>query len=121
VQFGGRLIGGCIDTLMHTAGTPFGDVRSFIAANADNGGSLLYLENSGLSPTGWVRALHGLHWAGWLDGINGLLIGRSAAPDNNGPLELRYADAPQMVLINGALAQVQWTASGGGQVAQHLT
>lgn len=142
VQFGGRLIGGCIDTLMHIAGTPFGDVRGFVAAHARDAGSVLYLENSGLSPTALVRALHSLRWAGWLDGINGLLIGRSAAPDNSGPLELRYADAlrstlsglpypvlldvdighrpPQMVLINGAVAQVQWTATSGGQITQQL-
>lgn len=141
VRFGGRLIGGCIDTLMHTAGTPFGDVRSFIHANADTG-VVLYLENAEQSPTGLVRALHRLRWAGWLDGIAGLLLGRSAAPDNSHPQQLRYADAlrstlaaapypvlvdvdighrpPQMVLINGALAQVQWSAAGGGQVEQTL-
>lgn len=142
VRFGGRLIGGCIDTLMHTAGTPFGDVRSFIAANAQDGGSVLYLENAEQSPTALVRALHSLRWAGWLEGLNGLLIGRSAAPDSSGPHELRYADAlrstlsdlrcpvlldvdighrpPQMVLINGALAQVQWSEAGGGRVTQLL-
>ncbi len=141
VHFGGRLIGGCIDTLMHTAGTPFGDVRSFIGANADTG-VVLYLENAAQSPTDLVRALHRLRWAGWLDGIAGLLVGRSAAPDTSDPLQLRYADAlrstlsslrcpvlldadighrpPQMVLINGAVAQVRWTVSGGGEVTQWL-
>jgi len=142
VQFTGRLIGGCIDTLMHTAGTAHGDVRSFIAANARDAGTVLYLENAEQSPSALVRALHRLRWAGWLDGIAGLLLGRSAAPDSSDPLELRYADAlrstlsglpcpvlvdvdighrpPQMVLINGAIADVTWTAAHGGRIEQSL-
>jgi muramoyltetrapeptide carboxypeptidase LdcA involved in peptidoglycan recycling len=142
VHFSGRLIGGCIDTLMHTAGTPYGDVHSFIAAHAGDAGTVLYLENAEQSPTALVRALHRLHWAGWLDGIAGLLVGRSAARDSSDPLQLRYVDAlrstlsdlpcpvlldvdighrpPQMVLINGAIAEVKWTAALGGQVEQSL-
>ncbi len=143
VQFSGRLIGGCIDTLMHTAGTPFGDVRSFIRHNHATGtGTVLYLENAEQSPTSLVRALHRLRWAGWLDGLSGLLVGRSAATDKPGPLQLRYADAvrsalaglrcpvlmdvdighcpPQMVLINGAIGQVQWTRADGGRITQLL-
>lgn len=141
-QFEGRLIGGCIDTLMHIAGTAYGDVRRFIADNAADAGTVLYLENAELSPTAFVRALHRLRWAGWLDGINGLLVGRSAAPDTTDPHQLRYADAlhqtlgrlpcpvlvdvdighrpPQMVLVNGALAQVRWSAADGGSVKQTL-
>ena len=144
LQFSGRLIGGCIDTLMHTAGTVHGDVTDFIQRHRSYG-TVLYLENSGLSPTDWVRALHRLRWAGWLGddrGLAGVLIGRSAAPDTAGATELRYDEAlqstlgalrcpvlvdvdighrpPQMVLINGALAEVQWRASDGGSLSQHL-
>jgi muramoyltetrapeptide carboxypeptidase LdcA involved in peptidoglycan recycling len=141
LQFSGRLIGGCLDTLMHTAGTVHGDVRAFISACGSDG-AVLYLENSGLTPTDWVRALHRLRWAGWLDGLAGVLIGRSAAPDTTGATQLRYADAlqstlgalpapvlwdvdighrpPQLVLLNGALAQVRWRSGGGGSVAQQL-
>jgi len=142
LNFGGRLIGGCLDTLMHTAGTAHGDVARFIAQQA-TAGTVLYLENSGLSPTDWVRALHRLRWAGWLDvpgGLRGVLVGRSNAPDTTGPSQLRYSQAlhatladlrcpvlvdvdvghrpPQMVLVNGALAQVQWSAAQGGQLTQ---
>ena len=137
----GRLIGGCIDTLMHTAGTAHGDVAAFIRSHAADG-TLLYLENSGLSPTDWVRALHRLRWAGWLDGLAGVLVGRSSAPDTTKPDELRYAQAlqstlaalscpvlcdmdighrpPQLVLINGALGELRWSAAEGGSVVQHL-
>ena len=144
LRFSGRLIGGCIDTLMHTAGTVHGDVAGFIQRHRSDG-TLLYLENSGLSPTDWVRALHRLRWARWLGdgmGLAGELIGRSAAPDTTGATALRYDEAlqstlgtlpcpvlvdvdighrpPQMVLINGALAEVQWSASGGGSLSQHF-
>jgi muramoyltetrapeptide carboxypeptidase len=140
----GRLIGGCIDTLMHTAATPFGDVAGFIAQHRAEG-VLLYLENSGLSPTDWVRALHRLRWAGWLNaaaGLTGVLVGRSAAKDSTGATDLRWADAlhstlaalpcpvlvdmdighlpPQLLLVNGALATVQWHERGGGTITQAL-
>lgn len=144
LQFKGRLIGGCIDTLMHTAGTAYGDVAAFIHQHRSDG-CILYLENSGLSPTDWVRALHRLRWAGWLEkkvGLAGVLVGRSAAPDTTGATQLRYGEAlqstlgdlpcpvlvdvdighlpPQMVLVNGAVAEVQWSVSGGGSLIQHF-
>ena len=141
VACSGRLIGGCLDTLMHLAGSLHGDVPTFIRAHRDTG-TLLYLENAELSPTALVRALHGLRWAGWLDGINGLLFGRSAAPDSTAAHDLRYEEAlrsslagmacpvlwdmdighrpPQMVLVNGAVAQVHWSAAHGGRVEQRL-
>ena len=142
-QFSGRLIGGCLDTLMHSAGTAHGDVAAFIQQHRESGdGTILYLENAGLSPTDWVRALHRLRWAGWLDGLAGVLIGRSAAPDTTATTELRYAEAlqatlgtlpcpvlvdvdighlpPQMVLVNGALATLQWSVTGGGVLTQTL-
>ncbi len=142
VQMSGRLIGGCVDTLMHLAGSPHGDVPGFMARH---GATLLYLENAELSPTAWVRALHHLRWAGWLDaerGIRGVLIGRSAAPDTSGAHELRYAQAlestlaalpcpvlvdvdighmpPQMLLITGARAVVHFSPAEGARVVQHL-
>ena len=139
VAFTGRLIGGCLDTLMHLAGRPHGDVAGFIArCGAD--GAVLYLENAEQSPTDLVRALHGLRWAGWLQGLAGVMIGRSAAPDTTAPRQLRYAKAmqntlgtlpcpvlvdvdighrpPQFTLVNGARATVRWSAAEGGSVEQ---
>jgi muramoyltetrapeptide carboxypeptidase LdcA involved in peptidoglycan recycling len=148
--FDGRLVGGCLDTLMHTAGTPHADVAGFIARHRTEG-VILYLENAELSPTGLVRALHRLRWAGWLEGLSGLLIGRSPAPDTTQAHELRHDGAlrqalgalpcpvlldvdighlpPQLVLINGAHAQLRWTAEvadrdgglhGGGELVQRF-
>lgn len=141
VAFQGRLFGGCIDTLQHTAGTAHGDGAGFIRQHMPDG-VVLYLENSGLSPTDWVRALHRLRWAGWLDGLAGVLVGRSAAPDTTGTTQLRYADAlyrtlgalpcpvlvdvdvghvpPQLLLVNGAMAQVSWSAASGGRIRQRF-
>ncbi len=141
VSFSGRLIGGCIDTSMHLASTPFGDVASFIESSTPDG-VILYLENAELSPTAMVRALHQLRWAGWLGGLRGVLIGRSQAPDTAGATELRYKEAlqrelgtlacpvlidvdighlpPQFMLINGSVAQVRWSAGEGGSVSQTL-
>lgn len=141
VRMQGRLIGGCIDTVMHLAGTPFGDVPGFVRRAADDG-AILYLENSGLSPTDWVRALHRLRWAGWLDGLAGLLVGRSNGPDTTGAHQLRWAEAlastvaglpcpvladvdighrpPQLMLVNGARAELDWDAAEGGRLRQTL-
>ncbi len=141
VQCSGRLIGGCFDTLVHIAGTRHGDVTGFIQQHRDSG-VLLYLENAGMSPTELVRAVHHLRWSGWLDGLSGLLIGRSAAPDSTATTEMRYAQAldhlfatmpcpvlvdmdighmpPQLVLINGARAEVRLANAGGGVVRQWL-
>lgn len=137
----GRLIGGCLDTLMHLAGTAHGALPRFVERCGDEG-ALLYLENAELSPTALVRALHQLHWAGWLDGLAGLLIGRSAAPDTTAAHALRYADAlqsclaglpcpvladadighlpPQLLLVNGALAELRWNANEGATLRQRL-
>lgn len=141
VEFGGRLIGGCLDTLMHLAGRPHGDVAGFIARSGADG-TLLYLENAELSPSAVVRALAGLRWAGWLQGLSGLLIGRSAAPDTEAAHDLRYARAlrnalgdlrcpvlvdvdighrpPQFTLVNGALATLRWSAATGGSITQRF-
>ena len=141
LAFGGRLIGGCIDTLTNTAGTVHGDVAAYIQRHRSDG-VVLFLENAELSPTAWVRACHRLRGSGWFDGLAGVLIGRSAAPDNSGASELRYVQAlqstlgalpcpvlvdadighrpPQMVLINGALATVRWSEVDGAVVEQHL-
>lgn len=139
VQMQGRLIGGCIDTVMHLAGTPFGDVPAFVRAA---GATILYLENSGMGPPDWVRALHRLRWAGWLDGLAGVLIGRSNGPDSTGAHQLHWTDAlqstlaglpcpvladvdighkpPQFLLVNGARAEVSWDAAEGGRLRQTL-
>jgi muramoyltetrapeptide carboxypeptidase len=137
----GRLIGGCIDTLQHLAGSLHGDVPRFIQQHASDG-VVLYLENAGQSPTAMVRALQQLRWAGWMSNLAGVLLGRSAGPDAKSTDDLGYRQAvqqtlgtlpcpvlldvdighlpPQLMLVNGALADLQWTAQVGGVIHQTL-
>jgi muramoyltetrapeptide carboxypeptidase len=133
ITFSGRLIGGCFDTLLALAGSAYGDVPGFVRRHAAEG-SVLYLENAELSPMALVRGFTALRWAGWFEGLAGVLLGRSAAPDSKGATQLRYGEAiercwgalpcpvlvdvdighkpPQMTLVNGALATVHFGGSG---------
>lgn len=141
LRFGGRLIGGCLDTLLHLAGGPHGKVREYVARCGAEG-TVLYLENAGLAPGSVLRALHTLRWAGWLSGLQGLLLGRCAAADETSEEKLSYRGAlqaaladlpcpvltdvdighlpPQFTLVNGALAEVSWSAAQGGLLRQTL-
>jgi muramoyltetrapeptide carboxypeptidase len=79
--------------------------------------------------------------SGWFDGLSGILVGRSAAPDSVQSDELSYIDAlqsvlgdiqcpviydmdighvpPQLSLVNGALARVE-LSDESGTVLQRL-
>jgi muramoyltetrapeptide carboxypeptidase len=140
VEAEGRLIGGCLDTLMHLAGTPYGDVPALHAASSD--GCIVFLENSGLSPEVVSRALHQLRYAGWFRGIDALLLGRSCAPDPEAECDLNFVEAvrqavgslecpvlmdvdvghraPQMTLVQGAVARLAWSDKEGGSLMQRL-
>lgn len=120
----GRLVGGCVETMGHIAGTPYGDVAAFGRAHAADG-LIVYLEAAGDDAASVCRTLHGLRLAGWFDHARAVLIGRTHAPDHPG-LTQREAvlDAlgrlglpivfdveighvpPHLPLINGALATV---------------
>jgi muramoyltetrapeptide carboxypeptidase len=137
----GRLVGGCLDTLMHLQGTPHGDVPAFVRACGAEG-AIVFLENAEQAPTAVLRALCGLRAAGWFDGVAGLLLGRSAAPDASEPNRLTYLQAlhqsvgdlpcpvlydvdighrpPQLLLVNGALAEVSWSEAEGARLVQTL-
>jgi muramoyltetrapeptide carboxypeptidase LdcA involved in peptidoglycan recycling len=140
VEAEGRLIGGCLDTLVHLAGTPYGDVPALHASSS--AGSIVFLENCGLRPVAVSRALHQLEYGGWFRRIDALLLGRSAAPDPTSESSLTYAEAvrqavghldcpvlmdvdvghraPQMTLVQGAVAAVTWSEGEKGVVRQQL-
>lgn len=111
VQCNGRLIGGCLDTLMHLVGTPFAPMgawrqrlaesaHSADAGHVADGGVILYLENCELAPPALVRALSQLRLAGWFDGLAGLLLGRSTGPEATAADALRYEDALRQTLAD---------------------
>jgi muramoyltetrapeptide carboxypeptidase len=140
LELSGRLIGGCLDTISRLVGTSFGNVPGFVESSLADG-TLLYLENAEMKPCELVRSLLNLRLSGWFEGLSGVLIGRSAAPDSVQSDELSYIDAlrsvlgdiqcsvmydmdighvpPQLSLVNGALAQVKLRA-GCGTVVQRL-
>ncbi len=120
----GRLIGGCVETLANLAGTPYGDVRAFGEAHADDG-LIVYVEVAEDDAATICRNLHGLRLAGSFDHASAILVGRTSAPDHPqltqeqavidalgclGPpivLDVEIGHVPpHLPLVNGALAPV---------------
>jgi len=120
----GRLVGGCIETLAHLAGTPYGDVAAYGEEHAGDG-LVVFLEAAEHGPFDVARALHGMRLAGWFDQATAILVGRTRAPDASGltqheavrdalgmldlpivlDVEVGHAQ-PQLPLVSGALARV---------------
>lgn len=130
IEFKGRLIGGCLDSISRLAGTKFGDIPKFCQQYI-NDGVILYFENVEMTPCQMARTLLQLRMLHWFDHLSGILIGRNAMPRIEDDSLLSDIDAlravlgelpipilydvdighipPQMSLINGALAEVQFT------------
>ena len=94
-------------------------------------GHIFYFENCEGRPTDVVRRLENIKQAGWLEGANGMLIGRSCGKDTSSDQFLSYEEAlhqcleelnipvvydadvghcpPQMTLINGAVCEIEFT------------
>lgn len=120
----GRLVGGCVETLVNLAGTPYGDVAAFGRQHAADG-LVLYVEACEDGAATICRNLHGLRLAGWFDHATAILVGRTKAPDQPGmtqeeavvdalgrlgvpivlDLEIGHVP-PHLPLVNGALATV---------------
>ncbi|WP_409484994.1 S66 peptidase family protein [Arsenicicoccus dermatophilus] len=124
----GRLIGGCIETLVNLAGTRYLDPRP-LAALGDP--LLVYVEAAGDDAPAICRNLHGMRLAGFFDDAAAVLVGRTYAPDAPtltqreavldalGPLGIPILDgvdcghwAPYLPLVNGARCQVRHDDSG---------
>jgi muramoyltetrapeptide carboxypeptidase len=119
----GRLVGGCIETVAHLAGTPYGDVRAW--ADGLEVPTIVYVEACEDHAVDICRYLHGMRLAGWFDRAAAVLVGRTSAPDHP---ELTQREAvldavgrldlpivwdleighvpPHLPLVNGALARV---------------
>ncbi|MFJ8691449.1 S66 family peptidase [Streptomyces roseolilacinus] len=129
VDVEGRLIGGCVETLCHLAGTPYGDVSAFARAHAPEG-LLVYVEAADDDAFTVCRALHGMRLAGFFDAAEAVLVGRATGPgapslthheavlDALGPLGVPLiADVecghvpPYLPLVNGARGRVVHTAT----------
>lgn len=141
-RFSGRLIGGCLDTLMHLFNTPYLNLEAFKHQFQDSG-VILYLENVQMTPTELHRALLGLQYQGIFEDLNGLLIGRNYAShlhnkeykscsysqillegigDVNYPVLMDVDighQPPNLTLINGALSEIDYL-KGKGTITQWL-
>ena len=123
----GRLIGGCLETVANLAGTPYGPIGRFAETQAP-GGTLVYLEAAEAGAFEVARRLHGMRLAGWFEHANGVLVGRTLAPDAPGytqadavrdalgPLDVPVVldvdcghVPPHLALVNGARAAVERT------------
>lgn len=133
----GRLLGGCIDVLLHTVGTPYGDIATFQSDYLNDEPILWYFENTELNVPALKRTLLQMKWAGWFDNTSGLLFGRSEAEaDYQGyRVEDVYQEIqqllnvpviydidcghvpPQLTLVNGAHASIQ-VEDGKGTLIQ---
>ncbi len=137
VTAGGRLIGGCLETLAMLPGSRYGDLARFAAEQAPEG-LLVYLEVAESDAFTAARMYHHLRLAGWFDAANAVLIGRSGGPAGDDfsqldALEHSLAELavpviydvdlghvpPQLALVNGARATVELDTTGG-RLVQHL-
>lgn len=75
VNFEGRIIGGCLDTLVTLCGTRFDKVKEFNEKYKDDG-IVWFLESCDLTPLQIRRACWQLRNAGWFDNARGFVFGR---------------------------------------------
>ncbi|GAA1922445.1 S66 family peptidase [Nocardioides hwasunensis] len=119
----GRLIGGCVETIVNLAGTPYGDVRAW--AETFDEPTIVYVEACEEHAVNICRYLHGMRLAGWFDRAAAVLVGSTVAPDHRDltqrgavldalgrlglpivwDLEIGHVP-PHLPLVNGALAHV---------------
>ena len=75
IEFEGRIVGGCLDCLVHLVGTPYDKVKEFNARYKDDG-IIWFLESCDLNVFDIRRSLWQLKAAGWFENLKGFLIGR---------------------------------------------
>lgn len=127
VTMEGRLLGGCIDTIRHLIGTPFGEVDVFKQTHLSGEPIVWYLENCELTTPDLRRSLVQMKYAGWFNDCAGILFGRSATntPVDNYTATMVYEELaeelhipilydidcghmpPQLTFINGAYVHVE--------------
>ncbi len=76
LKMSGRLIGGCLDCLVHLVGTKYDKVMEFSDRYCEDG-LIWFLECCDLGPLDLRRAMWQLRQAGWFNNSNGFIIGRS--------------------------------------------
>ncbi len=136
ITMSGRLLGGCLDVLLSLVGTRFDNTNQFVNQYKEDG-ILWYLESFSLNSESVTRGLWQLKEAGWFDYVKGFIFGRPAFFDSESDIPYDEAvlsvlgefkvpiileadighKAPQMTLINGAIATIN---SEGGKGSIHF-
>nr|WP_124069936.1 S66 peptidase family protein [Filibacter tadaridae] len=131
VRFEGRILSGCIDTIRHLIGTPFGNVQAFRDNFIPNEKIVWVIENCEMNAPDFYRSILQLYNAGWFTHTSGIIFGRTAAgiavdgftdidamerlAELTGVPIVYDADIghmpPQMTFVNGAFVEVE-VASG---------
>ena len=79
IELGGRFLGGCLDTIRHLVGTPYGDIASFQKNFLNDEPILWYFENCEMNATDFHRTMLQFVYAGWFENATGIIFGRSPA------------------------------------------
>ncbi|WP_402462657.1 S66 family peptidase [Isoptericola aurantiacus] len=130
VDVKGRLVGGCLETLCHLAGTRYADTSVLRGPRGDEP-LIVYVEAAEADAFDTCRSLHGMRLNGFFDGASAILVGRTTAPDADtltqdaavldalghlGVPILADVDCghvpPHMSLVNGALGHLTCDDSG---------
>jgi len=139
VEMKGRLLGGCMDTIRHLIGTPYGNVHEFQQTHLQNEPIVWYLENCEMSATDFHRTLLQMQQSGWFAHASGIVFGRTSAGEEVGGfttldamerlavetnLPIIYnADIghvpPQITLVNGAYAEIK-ASNQQGEMMMYL-
>jgi muramoyltetrapeptide carboxypeptidase len=138
VDVAGRLVGGCIETVRHLAGTSYGDAARFAHEHAPEG-LISYVEAAGDDAFAVCRSLHGMRLAGFFADAQAVLVGRTIAPESKtltqkeavldalGRLGVPIiADVgcghvpPYLPIVNGALGRLRF-GTGHASLSQALS
>jgi muramoyltetrapeptide carboxypeptidase len=138
VDVTGRLAGGCIETVRHLVGTPYGDIARFGREQAPEG-LIVYIEAVGDDAFAICRSLHGMRLAGFFAEAKAVLVARTIAPESKtltqkeavldalGRLGVPIiADVgcghvpPYLPIVNGALGHLQF-GTGIASLTQSLS
>lgn len=93
----GRCIGGCIDVLKDLIGTPYDGTKDFIKRYRDDH-FIWYLDNFSLSAEVFYRTLLQMKYAGWFEGTEAVIVGRTLFESSD--TGMTYEDATRMALGN---------------------
>lgn len=122
IKMTGRIIGGCLDVLIHLIGTKYDKTKEFINRYKDDG-IIWYFDNFAINTDEIVTVMWQLQEAGWFVNTKGIIFGRNLTEYS--AYDISFVDAlkecldipiiinadighkpPRMTIINGAYAKV---------------